>query len=142
MKLLFYFVSLLFLSSCAGNTVVDENCQFLLDINVQETVNLSLPKYSQLPFAGNSVYIENVGNGGIIVASTGFDFYAWDASDPNQVPSACSILVPSGLEATGGCNDENEYSLITGAPTENPALRCSLKPYRVEQNGDNLLIYN
>lgn len=141
MRLVYCFFCLLFLSACSGGNEVDQNCRFLLDINVQESINLSLPQYSQLQFAGNSVYIPNVGNGGIIIASTGFEFYAWDASDPNRVPSNCSVLVPSGLTATSGCEDKNSYSLITGEP-ETPNLRCSLKFYRVEQNGNNLLIFN
>lgn len=142
MKLIYSLVCCFILASCSSNSEVDENCKFLLDINVQETINLSLPQYSQLPFAGNSVYIPNAGNAGIIVASTGFSFYAWDAADPNQAPSACSVLVPSGLSATSSCENKNTYSLVTGEPTTNPDLRCSLKFYRIERNGDNLLIFN
>ncbi|WP_299553442.1 hypothetical protein [Seonamhaeicola sp.] len=142
MKVIYILICLVFLSACSGNSGEDENCKFLLDVNVHETINLSLPQYSQLQFAGNSIYIPNAGNAGIIIASTGFDFYAWDASDPNRVPSACSTLVPSGLEATSSCPDKNKYSLVTGAPLENSSLRCSLKFYRVEKNGNNLLIFN
>ena len=116
--------------------------RFLLNINVNLIVNLNLPQYSQLPFAGNSVYIPNVGNNGIIVASTGFDYYAWDAADPNNIPGTCSVLVPSGLTATSVCDEENTYSLVTGEPLENSSLRCSLKFYRVEQSGNNLIISN
>ncbi len=142
MRLIYCLIILTILCSCSRNSREDENCRFLLDVNVQETINLSLPQYSQLPFAGNSVYLPNVGNGGIIVASIGSDFLAWDAADPNKVPSDCSILVPSGLNATSGCDDENTYSLVTGEPLNNGNLRCSLKFYRVEQSGDNLLIFN
>ncbi|TYA70085.1 hypothetical protein [Seonamhaeicola marinus] len=141
MKLFFCALCFVVLTACSSNSGEDENCKFLLNINVQETVNLSLPQFSQLQFAGNSVYIPNAGNGGIIVASTGFDFYAWDASDPNKTPSPCSILVPSGLNASSTCTDKNTYNLITGEP-ENPSLRCSLKFYRIEKNGNNLLIFN
>ncbi|GAA3633812.1 hypothetical protein GCM10022397_19110 [Flavivirga jejuensis] len=95
-----------------------------------------------MPFAGNSVYIANAGNAGIIVASTGADFYAWDAGDPNHISSTCSVLVPSGLEATSSCEDENTYSLITGRYLGSNNLPCSLKNYRVELNGNNLLIFN
>ena len=142
MKFIYSLIGLILLSACSGNSEEDENCKFLLDINVRETIDLSLPQYSQLQFAGNSEYIPFGGNAGIIVASTGFDFYAWDASDPNHLPSACSALVPSGLEATCGCPDKNKYSLITGAPLEDSSLRCSLKFYRVEKNGNSLLIFN
>ncbi|WP_242092092.1 hypothetical protein [Aestuariivivens sediminicola] len=120
----------------------NENCNFLLPISVNETINLSLPFYSQLQFAGNSVYIPNLGNGGIIVASTGADFYAWDASDPNHAQTSCSVLVNSGLNATCGCDDKNEYSLVNGQPLNNGALPCGLRNYRVEQTGTTLRIYN
>ena len=142
MKSVFCLFGLIILSSCSKNSISNKNCKFLLDIGVNVNINLSLPQYSQLPFAGNSVYIANAGNAGIIVASTGADFYAWDASDPNHVPSTCSALVPSGLNATCGCDDGNEYSLVTGQPLGSNNLPCGLKNYRVEKNGNNLLIFN
>ena len=55
----------LILASCSNNSNENENCKFLLDIGVNEVVNLNLPQYSQLQFAGNSVYIANAGNGGM-----------------------------------------------------------------------------
>ncbi|WP_303318891.1 hypothetical protein Q4Q34_05410 [Flavivirga abyssicola] len=142
MKPVFFLIALIILTSCSKNSVDNQNCNFLLDLGVNVNINLSLPQYSQLPFAGNSVYIENAGNGGIIVASTGADFLAWDASDPNHIPSSCSTLVPSGLNATCGCDDANEYSLVTGQLLGGKSLPCSLKNYRVEKNGNNLLIFN
>tara|TARA_R110002096_G_scaffold203033_4_gene387907 strand:+ start:2668 stop:3099 length:432 start_codon:yes stop_codon:yes gene_type:complete len=132
----------LILASCSNNSNENENCKFLLDIGVNEVVNLNLPQYSQLQFAGNSVYIANAGNGGILIASTGADFFAWDATDPNHVQSECSVLVNSGLNATCGCADKNEYSLVNGLPLNNSTLRCGLRNYRVEQNGNTLIISN
>ncbi len=142
MKSIFCYIAFITLLSCSKNSADNENCRFLLDLGVNVNINLSLPQYSQLPFAGNSVYIPNAGNAGIIVASTGADFFAWDASDPNHVPSACSALTPTGLEGTCGCEDKNKYSLITGQPLGSNSLPCGLKNYRVEKNGNNLLIFN
>ena len=142
MRLIFSLFCIVVLSGCSKSSRDDENCRFLLDVKVNITINLSLPQYSQLPFAGNSAYIPNAGNSGIIVASTGFEFYAWDAADPNLPPSSCSTLVPSGLNASSECEDKNTYSLVTGEPLNNGDLRCSLRFYRVEQNGDNLIIFN
>ncbi|OEK09299.1 hypothetical protein A8C32_11285 [Flavivirga aquatica] len=142
MKSLFSLISLSILLSCSSNSVDNKNCKFLLDVGVNVNIDLSLPQYSQLPFAGNSIYIANAGNAGIIVASTGADFFAWDASDPNHVPSSCSALTPSGLEGTCGCDDGNQYSLVTGEPLKNGSLQCSLRNYRVEKNGNTLLIFN
>ena len=128
--------------ACSRNTTQNENCRFLLNIGVNEVVNLNLPQFNQLQFSGNSVYIPNAGNGGIIVASVGADFFAWDAADPNHTQSSCSILVNSGLTATCGCDDENQYSLTNGLPINNSELQCTLLNYRVEVSGSTLLISN
>ena len=66
----------------------------------------------------------------------------FDAADPNHVPSACSVLTLSGINGICGCDDENEYSLFNGLPVNNSSLRCPLKAYRVEVNGNTLLIFN
>lgn len=142
MKSFFLLLLVLIITSCSKNSVDNKNCRFLLDLGVNEVLNLNLPQYSQLQFAGNTIYIPNAGNGGIIVASTGTDFYAWDASDPNHTPSNCSTLTISGLEGTCGCGDENTYSLVTGQPLNNGALQCGLRNYRVEKSGNTLLISN
>jgi len=129
------------LFTCSKNDI-DKNCNFLLNIGVSTSINLSLPQYSQLQFTSNSVYVANAGNGGVIVTNSGTGYLAWDASDPNHVPSSCSRLNVSGLEAKCGCTDENLFSLITGQPLGNGDLRCGLKAYRVEQSGNTLIITN
>ena len=141
MRSFLYTICFIFLVGCSGVTE-NENCKFLLDINFNIPINLSLPQYSQLQFAGNSIYVANVANGGIIIASTGADFLAWDARDPNHAQTSCSILVNSGLEATCGCDDKNTYSLVTGQALGSDALPCSLKNYRVQKTGNILYISN
>lgn len=138
----FILCCILIISACSGNSEQDENCNFLLNINVNTFINLNLPEYGQLQFSGNSVYIPNLGNGGIIVAFTGIDYYAWDAADPNIPQSSCSILVNNGLEATSSCDNKNTYSLVNGLPLEDASLQCALKFYAVEQTGNTLRIFN
>lgn len=142
MKSTFILILCFILVSCNDNSIDNPNCRFLLDIGVNQVVNLNLPQYSQLQFAGNAVYIQNAGNAGIIVASTGVDFYAWDAADPNHTISPCSLLTVSGLEATCGCGDDNTYSLVTGQAINDGSLQCTLRNYRVEKSGNTLLISN
>jgi len=143
MKKTFFIVLLsILLISCSGSDTINDNCNFLLNVGVNVNINLNLPQYSQLQFVSNSVYISNAGNAGIIVTNTGSGFLAWDASDPNHAPSACSVLNISGLEGTCSCSDDNTYSLVNGQPLGNADLRCGLKNYRLEQNGNNLLISN
>lgn len=141
MKPFIYTFCFVLLTACS-NTVENEHCKYLLNLKFNTSINLSLPQYSQLQFAGNSIYIENFGNKGIIVASTGVDFLAWDAADPNHAQTDCSKLVNSGLNATCGCSDKNTYSLVTGQITGSSALPCSLRNYRVEKSGNVLYISN
>ena len=142
MKPILSLIFFLFLVSCSSNSNEDKACNFLLDIGVNFTVDLSLPQYSQLNFAGNSVYVPNQGNRGVVIATTGADFFAWDAGDPNHASSACAVIAPSGLFGECGCDDGNRYNFITGSPDQNDGLRCSLRNYRIEKNGNTLLIFN
>ena len=121
---------------CVKN-IDDSRCNFLLDLDIYYEVNLNLPQYNELNFISNSVYIPNVGNGGIIIVNSGTGYLAWDAADPNHTNLPCSVLTISGLEATSSCAEQNTYSLITGQSI-GVALTCSLKPYRVDSNGNIL----
>ncbi|MFB9055429.1 hypothetical protein ACFFU9_01625 [Mariniflexile ostreae] len=138
-------LSLLCLSlclSCSKSNDEDENCKFLLNVGVGLRINLNLPEFGNLQSPGNSIRISNEGNAGIIIANTGSGYTAWDASDPNHIPSACSALSANGLQGTCGC-DDNTYSFVTGQLLNNSSgLRCSLKNYRVEKTGNSLFISN
>ena len=135
----FYFIIILILINSCEKNINDSNCNNLLNLDVFYEVNLNLPQYSQLNFISNSVYIPNVGNGGIIVTNSGSGFLAWDAADPNHVNVPCAVLSISGLEATSSCAQQNTYSLITGQSL-GVALPCTLKPYRIEESGNILLL--
>lgn len=127
---------------CTKDNTTNENCNFLLNLNVSTSLNLNLSQYNQLTFPNNPVYVPNEGNGGIIVNNTGTGYVAFDAADPNHVFSNCSVLSISGLEGVCGCNEANKYSLFTGQPLENSELRCGLKAYFVEINGNTLFVSN
>ena len=133
-----YLIFLVLIISCVEN-INDSRCNFLLDLEIYYEVNLNLPQYNELNFISNSVYIPNVGNGGIIIVNSGTGYLAWDAADPNRTNLPCSVLTISGLEATSGCAEQNTYSLITGQSI-GVTLTCSLKPYRVESNSNILII--
>jgi len=141
MKRLLIVVSLLMLTNCSKSDTVN-NCNFLLNINVNVSLNLNLPEYSQLMFTSNSVYVANQGNAGIYVINVGNDSYrAWDAADPNHLPSTCSFLEIDGANVTCNCADENEYSLFTGQAL-GAQLPCGLKEYRASLSGSDLVISN
>jgi hypothetical protein len=130
------------LFNCSRSSTPNENCQFLLNIPVNLIVNLNLPQFSQLQFPSQSVYVQDGGNGGIILIRTGTGIEAFDAADPNRILEECSILQIDGPIASSSCEDENQYNLFTGLAVENPDLNCPLKRYRVEQNGSTLRIFN
>ena len=129
---------IIFIFSCSSN-INDSRCNLLLNLDIYYEVNLNLPQYSDLNFVSNSVYVPDVGNGGIIIVNSGTGFLAWDASDPNHEILPCSILNINGLEATTSCVQQNTYSLITGQSV-GTVLNCTLKAYRVESVGNVLIV--
>lgn len=130
----------IFLSCEKDNT--NSNCNYLIDIGVSTSINMNLPQYSQLKFVNNPVYIENQGNGGLIVIKVSEGFYrAWDAYDPNHYANSCSLLEINGIEGSCGCEDNNTYSLITGQSL-NQVLPCGLKEYPASQSGNTIIINN
>ena len=133
---------ILLVFSCNKDDDASSNCNFLLNVGVNTSLNLNLPQYNALNFVSNPVYVPNQGNGGIIVMNTGTGFAAYDAADPNHAQNPCSILSIDGIEGTCGCADENTYSLFTGQPLGNSNLPCGLKAYRAQLNGEILLITN
>jgi len=116
----------------------NNNCNFLLNVGINTTVNLNLPQFNQLQFPVNAVRLEGFGNEGIIlVRINSSTLVAWDGADPNHSPSSCSALTIDGLNAICGCGDGNEYSLVSGQVVSDTPQPCTLKPYRVEFIGNN-----
>ena len=121
----------------------NRNCNFLLDVGVNLTVNLNLPQFNQLLFPGNAIRVEGQGNEGIILYRlNSSSLLAWDGADPNHTPSACSALSleTDGITASCGCSDNNSYYLATGTFFGDNPPRCTLKPYRVEAIGNNTFL--
>ncbi len=138
-KILFGLSLLILTTTCSKNNSIN-NCNFLLNIGVNTSINLNLPQFSQLQFISNSVYIANQGNGGIIVTNVGTGLRAWDAADPNHIPETCSILSIEGSNGVCGCTDANTYSLFTGQMLGENPLPCGLKEYRVAPTGNNTFV--
>ncbi|MBQ0740166.1 hypothetical protein J9332_38385, partial [Aquimarina celericrescens] len=79
---------------------------------------------------------------GLIIVNSGSSYLAWDAADPNLVPSDCSRLIIDGLDAESTCDTPpNSYSLITGQPLVED-LRYPLFAYRITESGGVLRIFN
>lgn len=141
MKKLLYVLSFILLINCSDDDTVN-NCNFLVNVGVNASLNLNLPEYSQLMFTSSVAFVPNQGNAGIYIINVGNDsFRAWDAADPNHAPQTCSFLERDGVDVTCGCADANVYSLFTGQ-SFGVALPCGLKEYRVTVSGANLSIIN
>ncbi len=135
---LFLVVFFLMFVSCKKNKTY--NNPYLEDVSFSISINLDLPEYSSLQFANNSVLVHNIGIKGVIVFNTGNSFTAFEASDPNHYPSACSTMQPNQFTCRCDCED-NTYSLYTGQLTSGDG-EYPMKPYHVTQNGNTLRIYN
>ncbi len=130
------------LIACADDDVRQNNPN-LFDVQFSIELNLNFPQYSPLNFTGNAIYVggPDIGNDGIIVANTGSGFVAWDASDPNRIPSNCSRLQPNFPTATSSCDPPYTYSLVTGQPLED-GLEFPLLNYRVEEANGSVFVSN
>lgn len=131
-------VSLFFLG-CSKDKINYQN-PYIPNYPVNYVIDLNLPQFSQLQFASNAKLITdlNVGANGIIVFNTGSGYTAFDANCPNQYISDCSQMYLKGIKAVCPC-DELEYDLFTGSNAGQP---LSMKPYRVEIQGNLILIRN
>ena len=118
------------------------NNPFLNVPPVNLSLNLSLPEYNPLKFPGNSVIITSQGIKGIVVYSVNESFYtAFDLTDPNHAPNACSKMNITGIEASCECGDDNIYDILTGQHLNDQSLYPMLQ-YRAERNGDVINVFN
>ena len=125
-------------SACKKNTTY--NNPYLEDVSFSIEINMDLPEYAPLKFANNSVLVHNVGIKGVIVFNTGNSYNAFEASDPNHYPSACSTMQPNQFTCKCDC-ENNTYSLHTGQLSSGEG-KYSLKAYHVSQSGNKLRISN
>lgn len=135
------FILLLFticlLCGCEKENFNNRN-PYIPNYGFSETINMSLPSYSQLQYPSNAIYYPNAGARGVIIFNTGSGYVVFDAACPNQPISECSTMLISGIMAVCPC-DDSEYNLFTG---QSPGKEYPMKQYRVEQNGNVLKIFN
>lgn len=125
------------ISSCDSGSV-NYNNPYLPNYPVDLPINLNLPQYSNLQFAGNYIIDFSQGVSGIVVFNTGTGYTAFDIACPNQDLSSCTPMTISAPNAICSCDDAS-YSLFTGIA---PGKDYPMKPYRVQINGNNLYISN
>ena len=126
-----------FLLSCSSDDT-NNNCNFLINVGVNASIDLNLPQFSQLQFPSNVVRLEGQGNAGIIIVRVNNStIRAWDGADPNRAPESCTRLEINGLTAISSCDNPNEYELISGQILGDNPQPCTLREYRVEAIGSN-----
>ena len=104
-------------------------------------LNLDLPLYDNLRFAGGTHTLSILGLKGVHLYNLdGSQILAWEASCPNQRPSDCSNTIVNGIEAVCNC-DDSIYSLITGQPLS-VGVEYGLVNYGISRTGNLVLVKN
>jgi hypothetical protein len=141
-KVCSFFILLLVFNSCStnGNDRIDN--PNLINVSFRLNINLNLPEYNSLNFPGNSYSTYNTGINGVVVYNiNNTQFTAFELSDPNHPLNECSTLRVQGVIAKCDCNDGNSYNILTGELT-NGTGQYTMKPYRVNKNGNMLEVFN
>ena len=141
-KICSFFILLLVFNSCStnGNDRIDN--PNLINVSFRLNINLNLPEYNSLNFPGNSYSTYNTGINGVVVYNiNNTQFTAFELSDPNHPLNECSTLRVQGVIAKCDCNDGNSYNILTGELT-NGSGQYTMKPYRINKNGNMLEVFN
>lgn len=131
--------------SCNSDDDGANNNPFIPNALVQFQINLNLPQFDNLNFAGGSTYIANGGGvrGFFVFNLSGDQFLAWEASCPNHIPNSCSTMEINGVLAMCDCEDY-EYSLANGQLL-NPVEGADSFPmvnYRTTKSGNVVTVSN
>ena len=139
----FIVLQLLILNSCR-KVNIDRN-PYLSYVNFNFSLNLNLPAYDNLRYAGGGLDISQGGINGLLVFNlNGNDFLAWEATCPNHPIRDCSNLSITGVLAECAC-EGFEYSLATGQllnPKEETKNPYPMLFYNVRRSGNTLQISN
>ena len=139
-SILFIFI---FFNSCSNDDI--KRNPFLYEVSFNHTINLNLPEYDNLNFAGGSKFLPYGGINGLLIFNlNGNDIFAWEASCSNHKLEVCSKLSIEGLLANCSC-DGFKYSLATGQFLEGDIEDSSQYPllnYRSEKFGKTIIISN
>ena len=125
---------------CQGD-IVEQNPYLNNLPSFEFELNLDLPLYDNLRFAGGMLTLSQLGFKGVHLYNLdGSQILAWEASCPNQRPSDCSKTIVNGIAAVCSCAD-SIYSLVTGQPLSK-GVEYGLVNYGVRRTGNLVLVYN
>jgi Rieske Fe-S protein len=103
------------------------------------TINLTIHNEVNIP--GNSIFISNIGYGGVIVyCEFPGSFYAFDATCTNEVSPSCQV---ENVGVLGTCKCCQSLFLLSGGgfPSKGPAVE-GLRQYQTSLVNGMLRIYN
>ena len=138
-KYILVIITLIFFSNCTNNA---QNNDILPHVQVNETVNLSLPEGQDLNVPGGWTTIQG-GLSGIIVYRINQDqFKAFERAAPHIPMSGCSqLVVENNIRMRCPC-DDSEFNILNGAPLTD-GVSYSAREYLVTNlNGSVLRITN
>jgi hypothetical protein len=115
---------------------------YIQEVYVNETIDLSLPKYSDLNATGNSIFINGGVEGIIIYHGVGNDYKVYDRNCSYEPSLACSVIdsVDAGIAYCGCCT--SAFLISNTAEAINAPALLPLKPYNWSLNGSQLKIFN
>ena len=139
------FSALLFLLLVGCSRENLERNTYLPELQFSATINLNLPEYNALLFAGGSHFLPQYGHKGILIFNiNGNSYTAWEASCPNHLPNDCSRTQVVGVLAECAC-EGYQYSLATGQllnPDAELSSPYSMVFYNTVLRGNTLVISN
>ena len=138
-------VSLLFIFTFGCSKEEIKRNPFLYEVSFNHVINLNLPEYDNLNFAGGSKFVPYGGINGLLIFNiNGTDIFAWEATCSNHNLESCSKLSIEGFLAN--CDCENyKYSLATGQLLESDIKNKTQYPllnYRTEKFDKTIIISN
>lgn len=144
MKKIAFLLGLILITSCSSDDG-NQNNPNLPNVRFTAQINLNLPQFVNLRFPGGIEVDRTDGRGirGLILYNQNDQqFFAYELSDPNIPPSDCSALSVEGTRAVSNCGNENMYEITSfGQQIQGEGGRPLLS-YRVEKNGNTLIISN
>ncbi len=124
--------------SCEKNETND----LLPDVDVNFVIDMRLPKYQNLQFPGNWMYIDGEGINGILIVNKGGKsdpYKVFDRACPNN---SCNTKMEFDGRLKLKCSCDNiEYSIYDGSPQDKKYTRFA-REYKASQNSFYIHITN